>query len=350
MKRGKRYSRPLALRIGGLVLENPKDRGLIKFLSERLDVTPQTIGNWTRLARMERRPKIGRPSASPEAKSEAEVLVRQEMRRQGNPGWRPISRVLPWLPVRLVQEFVATVKRERRKQVAQERKSARTSIEVTAREAIWTIDGTQTKRSQKSKQYNQVIKDRGSLAYRAVLSGAPAKADDITGLLEEMPVLPLVIASDNDRIYCGENTSRWLKENKVVHLKSLPRTPQHNGAMEIAMREIKEAAEENGFIEPRNLVKMAKQINEFKPRATRGYKTSTVLDGEMPVAYSKVERAEFYEKCTARLRKVETSPMEWREKRMAEREIIYATLEEYGLIKRTGGEGSVRRENAKIFL
>jgi hypothetical protein len=30
--------------------------------------------------------------------------------------------------------------------------------------------------------------------------------------------------------------------------------------------------------------------------------------------------------------------------------VIYATLEEYGLIKRTGGEGSWCRINAKIFL
>lgn len=350
MKKGKRYSRQLAVRLGGLVLRNPKDRGLIKFLAERMQVTPQTIGNWRRLALMEERPKIGRPRASEEKKQEVEALVRAEMRRQGNPGWRPIANALPWLPVRLVQAAVANVKLEKGREESLRIKANRTSVTVLAREALWTIDGTQTRESPQSKQSSQVIKDRGSLAYRAILSGAPAKADDITELFEAMPVLPLVVASDNDKIYCGEKTSAWLKEHQVIHLRSLPRTPQHNGAIEIAMRELKEAAEERGLVAAENLARAAKQINEFRPRASRGYKTSTVLDAEMPVAYSTVGRAVFYEKCMKRLRLVESSPMQWREKRMAEREVIYATLEEYGLIKRTGGEDSVRRKNAKIFL
>lgn len=350
MKRGKRYSRQLALRVGGSVLENPKDRGLIKFLSERLEVTPQTLRNWKRLASLENKPAIGRPRATTQRKLEVEAHVRAEMKRQGNPGWRPISKALPWLPVRLIQASVAKVKRERRKEMHLTVRETRVAVRVNAREAIWTIDGTQTKSAPRSRQFNQVIKDRGSLAYRAILSGEPSKAVDITGLLEEMPSLPLVLASDNDKIYCGKHTTEWLEANQIVHLKSLPRTPQHNGAMEIAMRELKEAALENGLTDPPKLAEAAKQINESRLRGSRDYKTSTVLDAELPMAYSKVSREEFYEKCMKRLRQVALSPMEWREKRMAEREIIYATLEEYGLIKRTGGESSVRRENAKIFL
>ena len=350
MKSGKRYSRPLALRVGALVLRNPKDRGLIKFLAGRLGVTPQTIHYWVRLARLDELPKIGRPRASKERRSEAEALVRVEMQRQGNPGWRPIAAKLPWLPLRLVQANVKKVKLEREQRRLQNIEEKRVSVEVLAREAIWTIDGTQTKSAPNEKQFNQVIKDRGSLAYRAILSGEPAKAEDITNLLEAMPMLPLVIGSDNDRIYCGERTRKWLEDRQVIHLRSLPRTPQHNGAMEIAMRELKDVAGESAYISSESLVAAAKQLNISKLRGSKGYKTSTVLDAELPVAYSRVTRAEFYQKCRERLSRIDSGPMEWREKRMAEREIIYATLEEYGLIKRTGGDGSVISEKAKIFL
>ncbi len=349
MKSGKRYSRKLALRVGGLVLGSPKDRGLVKFLAERLLVTPQTIQNWKRMARLEELPKTGRPRATEEKRQEVEALVRAEMRSQGNPGWRAVAIKLPWLPVRLIQAAVSKVKREHHVAKVSSLRKARTSVEVLAREALWTIDGTQTKSSPSSKQFNQVVKDRGSLAYRAILSGEPAKSEDITDLLEAMPSLPLVIGSDNDRIYCGEKTSKWLKEHQVVHLKSLPRTPQHNGAMEIAMRELKEAAG-NGYLTPEILINTAKQLNVSRPRGSKGYKTSTVLDAELPVAYSKIGRAEFYKICSERLSRIDSGPMEWREKRMAEREVIYATLEEYGLIRRTGGDGSVIREKAKIFL
>lgn len=335
MKREKRYSRQLVLQVGELVLRNRKNRGFIKFIAESMRVSPQTIGNWKRLAAKESKPEIGRPKASAHSRSTARKIVAEEMRKQGYPGWRPISNALPNLPVRLVQEAVAKIKLERRKSSAKRIKQQRISVEVTAREAIWTIDGTQTKDERNEKSFNQVIKDRGSLAYRAILSGGPARATDIKELLESAPTLPLVIASDNDKIYCGSETSEWLAANKIVHLRSLPRTPQHNGAMEVAMRELKQAA---GYASPQKLVEIAKQINEFRPRAARSYKTSTVLDAEMPAAYSKVSREEFYEKCTMRLSQISKSTMEWREKRMAERETIYATLEEYGLIKRTGAK------------
>lgn len=347
MRRSRRYSQTLAVKIGGVVLRNPKDRGLIKFLAERLEVTPQTIQNWKRQAKLAELPRIGRPRASEERRKEVEALVRAEMAKQRNPGWRPIAAALPWLPVRLVQASVAEVKRERRKELRDSLARNRSSVEVLAREALWTIDGTQTNSAEK--RFNQIVKDRGSLAYRAILSGEPATAQDIKSMLEDMPALPLVIASDNDKIYCGKQTSEWLKKNQVVHLKSLPRTPQHNGAIEVAVRELKEAVS-GREITAEALTETAKQINEFRLRASKEYKTSTVLDSELPVAYSKVERAVFYEKCTERLRRVHSSPMEWREKRMAEREVIYATLEEYGLVKRRGGECSVLREKTKIFL
>ena len=334
------------MRVGKILLTERKNRGLVKCLAERLEVTPQTLRNWKRHTAKADRPKIGRPRHSEVRRQEVDRLVAMEMERQRNPGWRPIAKALPGLPVRLVQASVAEIKKNRRRTVRQKLAAGRTSAEVLAREAIWTIDGLQTRSEDELRLYSQAVKDRGSLAYRAVESGVPSTAGDVIGILGDQAALPLVLASDNDKIYCGKETSAWLAANKIVHLRSLPRTPQHNGAIEIAIRALKEAAEMSGG----TLRDTAKQINQYRLHGSKGYKTSTVLDAELPVAYHKVSRDVFYEKCMTRLSRVNEAPMEWRAKRLVEREVIYATLEEYGLIKRTGGEGSLCREKAKIFL
>lgn len=334
------------MRVGALLLKERKNRGVMKLFAECLEVSPQTLRNWRKWAEQEARPRLGRPKYSKAQREEAERLVSLELKRQHFPGWRPISEALPSLPVRLVQESVARIKTARRKATEKKRKEQRTNIKVLAREAIWTIDGTQTKDAGKERLYSQAVKDRGSLAYRVVESGDPFTAAGVVEILSAQTCLPLVLASDNDKIYCGIETSAWLAKNKVVHLRSLPRTPQHNGAMEIAIRSLKEAASQSG----KSLADTAKQINGCRLYASKNYKTSAVLDAELPVAYHKVSRAVFYKTCMARLRRVTESPMKWREKRMLEREVIYATLEEYGLIKRNGGEGSLCRANAQIFL
>lgn len=340
------YRRELAVKIGEVLLRERKNRGAMKLLAECLDVTPQTLRNWRKWAAHVEKPRLGRPRYTKVQRKEVEIHVATELKRQGYPGWRPVAAALPDLPVRLVQEAVAQLKRARRKRILSKLKEGRVTTKVLAREAIWTIDGAQTRPEGEAKLYSQAVKDRGSLSYRAVQSGPPATGGDVVEILESQPSLPLVLASDNDKIYCGKLTSEWLRTHKIVHLRSLPRTPQHNGAMEIAIRALKEAAEAGS----QSLEKAAKQINECRLWATKQYKTSAVLDAELPVAYHKVSREEFYEKCMKRLRRVAEWSMKWREKRLMEREVIYATLEEYGLIKRTGGEGSWCRINAKIFL
>ena len=346
MQKRRRYRREAAVRVGRLLLRERKNRGIVTYFAERLEVTPQTLRNWRRQAVMPERPTIGRPCHSEARRQEVDRLVAIEMERQGNPGWRPIAAALPYLPVRLVQASVAAIKKCRRKTVREKLAANRTTTEVLAREAVWTIDGTQSKDEWDERLFSQAVKDRGSLSYRAVESGVPSTAGDVVGILSAQEGLPLVLGSDNDKIYCGTETSAWLAANKIVHLRSLPRTPQHNGAMEVAIRFLKEAAKLNGG----TLQETAKQMNAYRLHGSKGYKTSTVLDAELPVAYHKVSRDVFYEKCMTRLSRVREAPMEWRVRRLVEREVIYATLEEYELIKRTGGEDSLYRSKAKIFL
>jgi transposase InsO family protein len=327
-----RYRPELALRVGRIAVKEAKNRGVIKLLASVLDVAPQTIHRWKRHAKKESPPLVGRPRISPERCEQIKKAVNLEMARQGNPGWRAISNALPECPIRLVQRYVAEVKLRRRRASRKRIADRRISTEVLAREAIWTMDGTHLGRENGKAIEAQVIKDRGSLAYRAIRTGAPSDAMGVVRVLEAAGEPPLVLSSDNGSIYLDHRTQAWLRANKVVHLKSLPRTPQHNGAAEIGIREVKELAGSRATLES-----AARLLNNCRHRGSRGYKTPAVLDAEMAVAYHKVDRAVFYEKCMERLSELERRPMKWRDRRMSEREVIFATLEEYGLIKRTGG-------------
>jgi transposase InsO family protein len=320
------------MKVGSLAVKEAKNRGVVKLLARVMDVTPQTIQRWKRMARVSEHKKLGRPRLSKAKHEEIRAAVRAEMKRQGNPGWRAVSHALPDLSVRYVQKYVAEVKRERRAQERRRIGEARVSTEVLAREAIWTIDGTHLGRESGQAIEAQVVKDRGSLAYRAIRVGTTAKSGDVTATLEAQKSLPLVLASDNGAQYCSEETAKWLEQNKIVHLRSLPRTPQHNGAAEIGIQEAKRLSNS-----PEELINTVCLLNNHRHRGSKAYKTSAVLDAELPVAYHKVDRAVFYEKCMARLSDVKKRPTTWRERRMSEREVIYAMLEEYGLIRRTGG-------------
>jgi transposase InsO family protein len=320
------------MRVGKLAVKEAKNRGVIKLLASVMDVTPQTIQRWKRAAKAESAPKLGRPCLSAARHAEIKRQVVSEMARQGNPGWRAIANALPEASVRLVQKYVAEIKLQRRTQERKRIAKQRITTQVLAREAIWAIDGTHLGREGGRAIEAQVIKDRGSLAYRSIRMGSASDAPGVIRTLEAGGEPPLVISSDNGSIYCDQRTQAWMKENKVVHLLSLPRTPQHNGAAEIGIQEVKVLA--SG---PATLIDAARLLNEGRHRASRDYKTSAVLDAELPVAYHKVDRAVFYEKCMERLSEARVRPMNWRDRRMSEREVIYATLEEYGLIKRTGG-------------
>ena len=336
------------MRVGSWLRAERSDRRLTSFLARSLGVTPRTLRNWRdAVASGGQARRLGRPPYTADERREALALVGDELERQGYPGWRAIAQALPAVPVRLLQEGVATIKAERRKRLREVRMAHRVSTEVTAREAIWTMDGALPQGQEGPEK--QVVKDRGSLSYRAVRRGPPAKSADVVALLTAVAKkcgYPLVLASDNGSNYCANESEAFYAENKIVHLRSLPRTPQHNGAAEIGIREALEAS----TLTARSLASTCERINLHRLRATKGFKTSSRLDEEMVVAYNVVSRDEFYERCMKRVCRVRQSVLPWRMKRRAEREVIFRTLEEYGLVKRTQGGRPYRCEDVEIFL
>ena len=145
--------------------------------------------------------------------------------------------------------------------------------------------------------------------------------------------LPLVIGTDNGSMYTSKKVQEFLAVNKVIHLRSLPRTPQHNGAMECAIREIKEVANLNNY----SMEQAVGVLNASRLRARFLFKSSEQADEEMTVGYDEEVRTRFFEICQSRFKIAEAGSGNARSKRMTERKIVFETLEQFGFIELNRG-------------
>lgn len=334
-------------------------RGEMKRTAILLKVTTRTLENWIKLYSSEVVSPIGRPSYTKETREKAKLLVCREMTLQGNPGWRPIDVALKGkVPTRLVQEYVREIKKEKRKE-ARDKKNQNTKVAtVQMKNVIWTMDGTHLGRLDRKSIESQVIKDRGSLLTLGVSTGGSATGKEIITLLTELKskrYLPIVLSTDNGAAYCNEEVRCFLKNNKIVHLLSLPRTPEHNSSSEIGMRELKECAvlgkgtRLTSVDQGHNLmVNSAKSVGN-RPRASKKFNSAKDLDDIMFEANTLIDRDRFYKDCQQGLSEIQTKACCARDRRMQERELILGMLEECGCVKQTRGTG-IYGEKCEVFL
>ena len=334
-------------------------RGEMKRTATLLKVTTRTLENWIKMYKSEVVSPIGRPSYSKEMRDSARLLVHREMTLQGNPGWRPIDEALKGkVPTRLVQEYVREIKKDKRKTVQKQKDQNTKVATVQMKNVIWTMDGTHLGRLNRKSIESQVIKDRGSLLTLGVSTGVAATGKDVITLLNELKskrYLPIVLSTDNGSSYCNEEVRKFLKKHKIVHLLSLPRTPEHNSSSEISMRELKECAglgkgvALDGALEAHNLmVNSAKSLSN-RLRGSKKFNSARNLDDIMFEASTLIDRDTFYEDCQQGLNKIRTNTCCVRDKRMQERELILGMLERYGCIKQTRGTG-IYGEKCEVFL
>lgn len=268
------------LRIGQRIAEAGRRRINLHDVAIALGVTERTIRNWRKQAK-EDVPKMGRPSLSKERIDEARKLVFVEMSKHGAPGWRPISVILKdKVSVRLVQKFVSEYK------FIQRQKKTSKRIEVVGKNVIWTMDGAITKEAERIE--NQVIKDRGTKYW--VGHKRTIKASNSLNVVETLKEsfaqngLPLVLSTDNGAAYTNKEVCLFLRNLKIVHLKSLPRTPQHNGSVEVGIKELREIMENNQII-----LKDAIEVANARPRKYgRSWQTSLCVFKNSDVLYNNI--------------------------------------------------------------
>lgn len=315
-------------------------RGRIKLLSESLQVSPKTLNNWKR-----RRPRRGgRPKYTATQRKAALVAVARELRRQGYPGEKAVEKALPHVPLRLIREYVSKLKAKRRGRQARLRLKSRVSVVVKATNVIVCQDGAHLGRERRNAIETQLAKDRASQKL-IVASVGPQTAEHVVSTwlaLKAERGLPLVISTDNGAAYRAESAERYLRRECVVHLKSLPRTPEHNSPVERSVREVKEAsamgkmASVSAAEAKRRLHLTATRLNANRYR-NLSMQTANDLDQNLPSAYNLVNREKFYAECMAAMCTARNAAVGWRAKRMAERNAVYEVLSKNGLVEITRG-------------
>ena len=146
--------------------------------------------------------------------------------------------------------------------------------------------------------------------------------------------------TDNGAAYCNKEVYEYVERENIVHVRSLPRTPQHNGAAEIMMREIKTDSmlgKSTVLISEKDaharLINSILKINKNRKRMSLSFKSSDEIDEELSVNGKKIDRALFYNEYKDELKKI-VNVENAREKRMREREIVMCLLEKHEMIKR----------------
>jgi len=317
-------------------------------LAQRLGITERTLRNWERGAQGEKK-LIGRPATSPSERFQACLKVARVLREQGHgAGWRPVlAKVKPMVSTRLVQESLRELKKRHRLKLSKRFKAHRVQVEVLSPNVIWAQDATHLGRMGRKAVQAEVIKDRATLGYTGLAVGSVARAEEILWILEvakKEQGLPLVWATDNGSAYKDKRVEDFLRQEKVVHLLSRPRLPQDNAAAEKGIQELKVQAKLGKGTALASLQEAAQKLafsqeilNSRRLRASKGYRTAEQLKESLPPWENKVSREVFYERaCECREKAVEGGGTA-REKRQAERQAVYQTLEKYQLVTRTRG-------------
>lgn len=224
--------------------------------------------------------------------------------------------------------------------------------EVLASNVIWTQDSTHLGRIGFQARQAEVLKDRGPLRTVGLSVGRNATGRDVIDLFEAMKHvrgLPLVAAMDNGPIYVCDEVVEYFQRERMVLLRSRTYTPQDNGAAEVGIGELKAVAGLGKGVQLQTtadtaakLLAACETLDRNRPRVSKGYRTAMQLDYEMPRWYGRVYRDDFYRQAQNAMQSAAQDGMTARERRHAEREAIYSTLESFGLVKRTRGGRSTR--------
>lgn len=322
----------------------PGDRRWLAGLALR---STRTLRGWEHDGAPPRR--AGRPTHTPRERWRALRAVARQWRREGrSAGWRVIAGRLPSIPTRLVQTSLAALKARDRQREERRRAALRQHVEVLRRDVLWSQDGTHLGRWLGRGVNAEVVREAATCKTLDlwVLPRATT-SEDVIALLEGLLAqgrLPLVLSTDNGSCYCSAEVEAWLAAHWVVHLRSLPHTPQHNAWVERSHRELKAESElGQGVVlssveeAERRLLAARELLDEHRLRARLGARTAAEIDRSLPSWEGVLDRRAFYDAvCRAREHAV-LGTVGARARRQAEREATWRTLERYGLVRRTRG-------------
>ncbi len=341
-------------RVGRSLREGRVKRGERKALAAALDVTVRTLRNWQRAD--PRRP--GRPPRAEAERRKDLYAVARAWRRAGRAaGWvKVMAELAVPVPRALVHELLAALKARRARRMRERAERERVSTEVLYRDALGSLDATNVGEGAEA----VALRDAGTTATPALSAGPPSTGEDLVHVLEaaekERGTAPLALAIDNGGPMRSHAMHAWADEKGVVLVYSLPRTPQHNAWSETGLRDLKLEAgiatrrmrpgrgRAEGGADPSRVARIAlrlegarRRIDTRLRRTTRGGLTASALDAAMPRWQPCVDRVAFHDAACTAIREALAVPGTARARRRREREAVLATLERFGLVRRTRG-------------
>jgi transposase InsO family protein len=258
------------------------------------------------------------------------------------------------VPVRLVQESLREIKRLHG--LHEERRLARrrVHVEVLAANVLWHQDATHLGRVDGRPSQAEILRDAARSDVLAASAGGVVRGRDAAALLESAIAAealagnapPLVVATDNGPAYRSRAFAACVARHRIVHLRNLPRTPQLNARAERTIRDVKQASGLgrgvllDSFEEARHRVALACERLAVLARIRAGAEHLTVQ-------YTQDRRDRFYEAVCRRIATSVQCARNARDRRMAEREAVFAELEERGLIHRTRGGAALGGRQAE---
>lgn len=254
------------------------------------------------------------------------AAIAREFKKQGGPGYRPVLHALKGFRERLVRDVVAELKLRKRRRLEKIRQRSRVSIVVKNAGTVTAMDAGAVRRGEEYIVY----RDRGSLSVNADKSAGFTSSSDtlrVLNKLKEGGRLPLVLCTDNGSPFCSEPVEDFLRMNQVIHLTSLPRTPQHNGSAENSVGDFKNQLKDK--ISPERACAL---LNEHRLRRKLGWKTPAEMEQTNLKLCTQEERREFFDATQAAIDAAVTGTKTAHEKRKAERRAIHETMERFSLI------------------
>ncbi len=325
-------------------------------MAKALGRSERTLRNW-RAAAPDAQPRAGRPPSTKEECAAARALIAAELKRQGwDAGEGPVYRALRGrVSLWRVRRELRVLKLERRVGQRAVRAEHRRSIRVLARNSVWALDATHLARDPAGHGIEaEVLRDVASTRTLALSVGPKATSKEVIALLDAAVRArdgpPLVLVTDNASAYVCAAVDAWCARRHVVHLRSQPRTPQHNASAEHGIGELKRDAqipEQSAVTNTDELLQTlacsVHRLDRHRPRATRSWRTAAVADSEAPPWCSRGRRQRFYSEAACAIRSAVLDSNNKRARRRAERNAILRTLERFKLIRCTRGAVSTRR-------
>jgi transposase InsO family protein len=313
-------------------------------------VSEKTIRNWLK----GRGGRTGRPARGPAERRRAFVLVARTAKKIGfAAGWRTQRRHLgAAVPVRLLQECLREVKRLHTVHERRRIEARRVHVEVHFANVLWHQDAAHLGRTSCDEVQSDVLRDAAvkTEALAASVGGEVTGADAVRNLEAAIAAAggpPFAISTDNGPPYKSKRYRRCLRRHRIVHLRNLPHTPQHNARGERGIRDVKEESGLGRGVRLADVDEAAVRVAAACRRlASRARFPGT--SAPLTVRYTEKQRDRFYKAVRRRVRAAVLRAPNRRAARMAEREAIFRALEEEGLTTRTRGGAPMPATKAEI--